>query len=146
MADSVNREYIYPPNWDTNPMALNENNYKKYIVNFSNYSDGTGETDAIKIDPSGFKTVNGKQATRLRIDKIEYRLQGMGVKLEFDRAPRKLVKIINCGSDGSAEGVIEGPFIDDGESGDRTGNLLLTTLEAANLDSYDLTIHFRVKE
>jgi len=150
MADTVTKKYVYPPNWDGNPSESQYQGWKRVVFRCTNYSDGTGEDGVTKLDISELRTSTGKVPTRTVVEWIRYQLQGMGVRIEWDRAPRSMIALLAAGSDGGDHGYLDfrkhGGLVDDGEAGDRTGDILFTTLEAASLDSYDITMSVRLKE
>ena len=149
MADAVTTTYIYPHNWDGNPLeGIQQNlNPMKLVMNFTNYSDGTGESAVRKVILADYKSNNNAAITRTVITKIEYHLQGMGVKLEWERDPNRLIATLSAGSDDSTSGVLNGPFVDFvDDTDDSTGDIVLTTLEHTNLDSYNITLHLKLKE
>jgi len=148
MADTVTTTYIYPPNWDGNPLDSPQWNLNpmKLIMNLTNYSDGSGESAVRKLILADLKSNNNAAITRTSITKIEYQLQGMGVKLEWDRDPNRLIALLNAGSDGGVSGVLHGPFVDYADTDGGTGDIVLTTLEHAQYDSYNITLHIKLKE
>jgi len=143
MADTVRVDYLYPPNMLDGDWDEKQGN-RRVVVKLSGESDGTGESDVVKIDLSDLKTLNGNVPTRTAIEKIEYSVWGMICKLEWDRAPHKVIYIMN-----DSEGVISweriGGFVDPGGD-DRTGDILLTTTSGAAGDTYEITLTIRLKD
>ena len=142
MADSVKVEYLYPPNmldgdWDDNQGNL------KVIIRLSCVSDGTGETGVIKIKMSDLKTHSGQIPARTAVEWIEYQVYGMTVLLEWDRAPVAEIIRIQESSDRTDYRQYGGK-LDPG--GDRTGDILLTSTNASNGDSYEIIICLRLKD
>jgi len=58
MADTVSVDYIYPPNYLAGGWDERSGN-RKVVVKLSSLSDGTGETDVIKVDLDELKTHSG---------------------------------------------------------------------------------------
>lgn len=147
MADTVIVEYLYPPamldgGWDE------KSGNKRVIVRLAGVSDGTGETDVVKIDLSDLKTLNGNVPGRTAIEWIDYNVLSMTVVLEWDRAPHAEI----CRIDGNTTNAIGrldwerfGGKVDPGGD-DRTGDILLTSTNAANGDSYEITLSLRLKD
>ena len=140
MADTVTTRYIFPPNWD-GFYPDSRKPEKRYIVNFSCISDGTGETDVIKLALGDFLTPSGYAAERFVIENVAVAGYGFAyITLEFDRAPHQLACLI---SDTANFDFGDNGIVDDGIDG--TGNLILTTSGATAGDSYSITVTFRVK-
>ena len=141
MADEVGIKYIYPANHDTgaNPVPT-----RKVVVNFWGLSDGTGETDVIKIRLTDLLTHDGSTPTRTAIENIKYNIRGMTVRLEWDRAANAQIALLGPQS-GEFDYRKEGGIVDPGESGDRTGNIILTSIYADSGDSYDISLTVRLK-
>jgi len=141
MADSVQIKYIYPSNHDAgvNPVPT-----RKVTVNMSGLSDGTGETDIVKVRLTDLMKHGGDTPTRTAIEAIQGNIQGMTVLLEWDRAANAQIKMLTPGQY-DLDYRPEGGIVDPGESGDRTGNIILTSLYADSGDSYDITLTVRLK-
>jgi hypothetical protein len=152
MSDTVKTTWLYPPNWDGSYFgqggpAPSENpkmGWKRMKVQFTNLSDGTGESDAIKLDRSDFFGIDGLPCFKFGIECIEYQTYGMSVVLEWDMAPQQLV----CYIPESSSGKIKGPFypdVGDAYGPGETGDLILTTVAHSANDSYNLTLDILVK-
>ena len=141
MADTVNVKYIYPANHDggANPTPV-----RKVMVNMTNESDGSGETDIVKVRLTDLMKHDGTTPTRSAIEEIKYNIQGMWVRLEWDRSPHAEIAYLGPGTDTKGYRSVGG-IVDPGESGDRTGNIILTTINADSGDSYDITLTVRLK-
>ena len=144
MADTVQVDWLYPPLFEN----LSEDQRQgtvNYCVKLSGLSDGTGETDVQKVDISELRLpgVNrGSTVTRTSISKIKYNVYGMTAMLEWDRAPNVLIARMRD----EGEYCYSPPLVDQGSSGDGTGDLILTTTDADPGDFYEITIWFRGKE
>ena len=141
MADDVGIKYIYPPNHDggANPVPT-----RKVTVNFWGLSDGSGETDVIKVRLTDLMKHGGATPTRTAIENIKYNISGMTVRLEWDRAANAPIALLGAGRS-ELDYRREGGIVDPGEEGDRTGNIILTSLYADSGDSYDITLTVRLK-
>ena len=145
MADAVDVQWIYPPNWDIEEFPQD---HRRFEVRLIGTSDGTGETDVTKMDISQFRT-NGSVVTRTVIECIEWHIFGITCLLEWDRAPqRKIVELNGNGVESSnkLDWRHGGGLVDTGEAGDGTGDILLTTTNASSGDTYDITIKGRLKD
>ena len=146
MADTVSVTYIYPPgmldgDWD------DKSGNRRVIVQLSCNSDGTGETDVIKVDLSDLKTPSGIAPTRTSVEWVKWQIAGMNVALEWDRAPHVEIVRLNSNSlesSGKFDWRSVGGKVDPGGD-DRTGDILLTST-GANGNSYDITLGIRLKD
>ena len=144
MADTVTERWIYPPNWDGN--SPDNGGWKRVVKHFTCVSDGSGETDIIKVDISELRTTQGRAVVRTVIEKIEYAQTGFtDIKLIWDRAPKDTICVIPDHS-GVLDFKSAGGLVDPGEEGDGTGDILLTSTGADSGDAYDITITLRLKD
>ena len=141
MADAVEVRYLYPPNHEggANPVPV-----RKVIVVMSGLSDGTGETDVVKVRLTDLLKHDGATPTRTAIERIQGNVNGLTVLLEWDRAANAEIGLFGPGNydEDYRPG---GGRVDYGEEGDRTGNIMLTSLYADSGDSYDITLTIRLK-
>ena len=114
----------------------------KYVVKLTNFSDGTGETNVVKVDASGttFMTEDGNR----KIAKIWYSVNTANSK--------SAVELIWDGTTNATALLLSGQgFFDFRTSGDEitnnastpTGDVLLSTKNFALGDNYSLVIEFR---
>ena len=147
MADAVNVTYLYPPNMLDGGWDEKQGN-KRVIVQMSGLSDGTGETDVVKIDMSDLKTHNGNVPRKTAVEWIEWQIMGLTVSLEWDRAPHAEIIKLNSHaleSTGDMNWRQFGGKVDPGDD-DRTGDILMTTTNTDSGDSYEVTICLRLKD
>lgn len=103
-------------------------------------SDSTGETNATFVDPATLSTANGVLPLSLRVDRIDYDIQGFtSVTLNFDATTDdELVKL------GPGANSIDWSGIG-GRSDPRTagysGKILITTAGATLGDTYTITLY-----
>ena len=58
---------------------------RKAVLKFTNVSDGTGETNVVKVDVSSLAANSSGQAcTKVTVAQIWWQCVGMGVELLFD--------------------------------------------------------------
>jgi hypothetical protein len=114
----------------------------KFVVKLTNISDGTGETDVIKVDASTttFMTENGAR----KIAKIWFSVNTAN--------PKSAVELKWAGATNATALFLSGQgFFDLREAGDEitnnattpTGDVLLSTRNFASGDNYSLVIEFR---
>ena len=129
MADTVDTKIVYQ-------------GPRYYVVRLQNVSDGTGESGVTKVTISGL-TQGGFTPTSTAIDRIEYNINGMVVKLYWDHTTDD--EIATLSGNGVCDWSIEGGNVDPGSAGG-TGNILLSTAGAASGDTYDITLWIRPKK
>ena len=78
------------------------------------------------------------------IENIKYNIRGMTARLEWDRAANASIAILGPDT-GEFDYRREGGIVDPGEEGDRTGNIILTSVYADTGDSYDITLTVKLK-
>ena len=108
-----------------------------YAFIFSNASDGTGESAVVKVSTAALQGT----PTKLKITKLKWSTQGMGVTLLFDaNTDDKAISLFGDGEyDADKQG---GPLVDPQSTG-HTGNILFTTVGHSAGDGY--TIYLEAK-
>lgn len=128
-ADAVTTQYLV-------------NSTKVASVIFTNISDGTGESAVNKINISDI----AHSPTSIEITRIQYSLRGMSVNILEDATSD--VVLLPLGSSGNASsGTIDFngyPLKVTGATGS-TGDILFSTVNANNSDSYTIIIDFKKK-
>jgi len=158
-ADAVTTRYIYPPNmqilpnWpgagsELGPEGSRFTGPRRYIIHLTNISGGDGESQVTKVQLDNLRGVNGLILRRTVVEWIEYDIFGMDVTLYWAREPAVVTLARLPGGTTTMSGKIRGPLTDPGtgDGTDGTGDILLTTTNAASNDSYDIRICFRGKE
>lgn len=111
----------------------------RYLINITNISDGTGETDVVKVDKSTLTNVNGVEPTALNVVSIQWAIQGFtSVRLEWDHTTDDVLALLPSGigyRDYSFGGALADP-----RSAGTTGDILLTTAGAVSGATYDITL------
>jgi len=114
----------------------------KFVVKLTNFSDGSGETDVIKVDASNttFMTTDGAR----KIAKVWFSVNTAN--------PKSAVEIKWAGATSATALLLSGQgFFDLRTAGDEipnnattpSGDVLLSTKNFANGDNYSLVIEFR---
>lgn len=105
-------------------------------------TDGTAETDVQKIDISTLTSPNGGTPSQVYVEAIEYLTSGFGnVQLLFDNSTNE--RIANLAGSGEVSWVSAGGFLNPATG---TGDILLTTRDAAANDTYDITVWLKHKD
>lgn len=117
----------------------------RLIIQLTNDSDGTGESQVKKVDKSTFTGPNGSEPTHLAIEKIMYDVSSMKVKLEWDHTTDETIAILQ--GDGCLDWYKngKGSRLIDVETGG-AGDILLTTENQTSGDGYDITLFIRLKD
>lgn len=129
MADAVTTKTVF-------------NGTKKLVIHLTNISDGTGESDVVKVDKSTFTGPDGTEPTNLIVEKIEYDVSSMRVALEWDHTTDEVIAVLQ--GQGTLDWTRSGGLKDTGSG--ETGDILLTTTGHAAGDGYDITLYLRKKD
>lgn len=125
MADSVNNRVIY-------------SGKREYTVHCTNISDGTGETDAVKVDISTLTKLDGTVPTKTAVKEIQWNMQGItSVRLEWDHATDDLITVLS--GSGYMDLSNTPGLIDPGSAGG-TGDIVATTAGAVSGGTYHITL------
>lgn len=108
---------------------------ENYYVEMTNVSDGTGETDVLKIDAAAIAVV------ALRLQSIRFMTVGMGVILKWDATVKERMLELPPNVAGSIIYPDKGEP-DDPRAAGFTGDVYLSTVGAALNDSYHLILGF----
>jgi hypothetical protein len=144
MADAVTTTVIYNLG-----SATATQNAKTYIAHFTNLSDGTGETNVIKVDKSTLFSTLGIEPVALDIQRIEFTIQGYKtVKISWDHDTDDTAVVLGTGvgfldftgglyltRDFGHSGGLQDPRSTGG-----TGDILFTTSAGASGNSYSITL------
>lgn len=143
MADIVNTQWLYPPNWDGNPPEGQGWNSVTVRLQGKFGVATAGESLVQKVDISELRTHGGLECTRTKILRCNYNVQGMSaIELWWDRAPQ--VKALTMLGEGKACFEKQGGLVDAGGGG--TGDILLSTIYAGDGAFYDITLRLGLKE
>ncbi len=128
---------------DTVDVITLYNNPQKLAVLLLSRSDGTGESNVVKVDKSTLTGLDGTEPTGLVIEKIEYDVSGMEVLLSYDHTTDLRAIRLQSGF-GCFDFTDVGGLYRTG-SGD-TGDLLLSTNGHSAGDSYAIKLVLRKKD
>ena len=114
---------------------------RNVVISFGSQSDGTGESDAVKVDLSALNAnSDGRSAVKLTTDIVSYTVSGYNfVTLEYDRGTDQMIAELK----GSGVLFFPGGKVDAGSAG--TGDVVLTTNGAISGASYHIVWHGRKK-
>jgi hypothetical protein len=146
MADETQIKWLYPPNFVGTYDTGTKNGHRRHIVQCISYSDGTGEDDSVKLKRTDMLTSAGNIPSKLVVEKIEYDISGMGVVISCNNTnDEEIARLYNT------QGVKEfvGGFIPMDETEGEPfegGDIVFTTFDASDGDSYDITLTVRLKD
>ena len=117
------------------------------LIQITSLSDGTGESAVNKVDVSGLNArADGTACSGVTIDKVHHSVTGFTqVQLFWDATTNTVALALAESSNGHMDFSNFGGIQNTSSSG-KTGDILLTTIGAANLDTYvivlDLLKHY----
>ena len=115
---------------------------RKLVMHFTNRSDGTGESNVVKVDKSTFTGPNGAEPTKLVVEKILYDVSSMRVLLTWDQTSDEVIAVLQ--GDGCLDFTEAGGLVGANTGG--AGDILLTTANQSSGDGYDITLFMRLKD
>ena len=130
MADTVQVTTVYEsPKW--------------LIVNATNYSDGTGESNVVKVDMSTFTGPDGSAVGSFAVYEIVYAVKGGSVLLEFDATTDDEIHLLSGNGYISYESV---GGMQDPQTTGTPGDILFTTNNFAAGSTYNITLKLKKKD
>lgn len=148
MADLTNIKWLYPPNFEGTYEKGRKDGHRRHIVQCTNYSDGTGEDDAIKLKRTDMLTSAGKIPSYLIVEKIDYEISGMEVVITYNNTNDEEIARLSDSS-GTKDFTWFGGFkpMDEIEgTAPEGGDIVFTTSGATSGDSYDIILTVRLKD
>lgn len=128
MADTVNTTVIYQ-------------SPRYHIVQWTNISDGTGESDVTKIDVSTLTGPDGETCVDVVLEEVTWNVKGMNyVLLEWDATTDDELQVLT--GDGYVDYTGFGGLHNPKSTG-WNGDVLLTTSGAITNAAYNITAKFR---
>jgi hypothetical protein len=145
MADQTRIKWLYPPNFEGTYPAGTKNGNKRHIILCTNYSDGTGEDDAIKLKRTDLITPSGNVPSKLAIEKIKYSIAGMTVRISYNNANDEEVAVLYDGED-EIDFTPSGGFVPESDGDLDAGDIVFTTQNNTAGDSYNIILTVRPKD
>ncbi len=116
---------------------------KKYAIQLTCISDGTGEAAVIKVDISTLTGMSGNAVTKCYIEEIQWDVQGFtSVRLLWDHTTDDIAKVLTGRGSVSYRDI---GYLRDPVSAGGTGDLLLTSIGAASGATYDITVVLQLR-
>ena len=112
---------------------------RNLVMNFTNLSDGTGESAVLKVDVSALAPNQyGQACTSVNIWKVKYDIFGMSVSILWD-ATADVRALILSGFGEQDYSKVSG--IPNNAGAGNTGDILFTTNGASAGDTYSIELH-----
>jgi hypothetical protein len=116
-----------------------------YTVHLTGISDGTGESNVVKIDKSAIEVAqDNAEPAAIDILAVEWNNQGFSyAKFSWDHDTDETALVLPGGSGGyrTFQKSKSEWYLKDGRGAGGTGDLLLTTVGMASGASYDITLY-----
>lgn len=115
---------------------------KVLVMKFTNASDGTGETNVVKVNVATLASYKGTPCVGVQIDKIYGLTHGMEVRLLWEASTN--VTILTFPQN-NAQTMDFNEFggLDNNAGAGKTGNILFSTLDASAGDAYTIILVMR---
>lgn len=149
MADITNIKWLYPPNFLGTYESHLKSGHKRHVIQCTNYSDGTGEDDAIKVKRKDMLTTSGNIPSKLVVEKVWYQIAGLTVTIAYNNENEDEICRLYSG-EGEIDFTKFGGFVpaDESTSGDtfESGDIVFTTTNESSGDSYNIILTVRLKD
>jgi len=148
MADETKIKWLYPPNFEGTYSTGTKNGHRRHVVLCTNYSDGSGEDNEVKLRRTDMLTSGGQVPTFLVIEKIDYHIAGMTVTISYNNTNEEVAAILYSG-DGCIDFRAQGGFkpeLEEAGEDPSGGDIVFTTANETNNDSYNIILTVRLKQ
>jgi hypothetical protein len=145
MADLTKIKWLYPPNFVGTYEAGTKNGHRRHVILCTNYSDGTGEDDEVKLRRTDMLTSEGQVPSKLVVEKIDYHVAGMTVTISCNNENEEVIATLYSG-DGMIDFRPQGGFTPEDDGDNLGGDIVFTTSNQTNNDSYNIILTVRLKQ
>ena len=145
MADLTKIKWLYPPNFEGTYETGTKNGHRRHVVLCTNYSDGTGEDDEIKLKRTDMLTSEGQVPSKLVVEKIDYHVAGMTVRISYNNDNEEVIAMLYSG-DGTIDFRPQGGFVPEDDDDNLGGDIVFETLDMTEHDSYNIILTVRLKQ
>lgn len=112
---------------------------RRAVFKFTNVSDGTGESDVVKVDVSTLSSYQGLPCTSVSLVKIDAVTSGMGINMLWDATTDVLILTLGEADFVTFDFSRFGGLTNNAGAG-KTGDILFTTVGAASGDRYTVVM------
>lgn len=130
MADAVTSKTIF-------------NGSRKLIMQFTNKSDGTGESSVVKVDKSTFTGPNGLEPSSIVIERIEGQVNGGILTIQANHTSTLVLEQLDPGARVKLDYTKVGGLQTSAAGG--TGDIEFTLPASLTAGGYNLVLHMRKK-
>tara|TARA_R100000781_G_scaffold64523_1_gene40742 strand:- start:3520 stop:3927 length:408 start_codon:yes stop_codon:yes gene_type:complete len=111
---------------------------RKAVIQFTNTSDGTGESAVTKVDVSALavRSSDGAACTGCKVERVSYSTFGMSVKLLWNASTNTICWDLNSDYSDDVDFSWMGGLQNTAAASGKTGDIKLTTTGHASADSY----------
>lgn len=127
MADAVTSQILFDGNRQT-------------VMKFTNISDGTGETNVVKVNVSALASYQGKAYTAVDITKVFVATHGMEVVMRWEAATPVNIATFGPNIMNTWDMKDFGGIYSNAAASGKTGNITFTTLDASAGDAYTVIL------
>ena len=145
MADLTKIKWLYPPNFEGTYETGTKNGHRRHVVLCTNYSDGTGEDDEVKLRRTDMLTSEGQVPSKLVVEKIDYHVSGMTVTISYNNDNEEVIAMLYTG-DGTIDFRPQGGFVPEDDDENLGGDIVFTTENENAGDSYNIILTVRLKQ
>jgi Tfp pilus assembly protein PilN len=124
---------------DTVGFQILQDGPRNVVAKWTDVSDGTGQTNFLALDVDTLSGFNGLIPDAVRIERIDYSLEGMSVKILWDATVPVLAWEITPDADNTLHFKQFGGLVNNAGAG-KTGDILFTTIGASAGDSYSIVL------
>lgn len=115
---------------------------KTAVIKFTDVSDGTGESNVLKVDVSSLSTYQGKTCRAVDIERIYASTHGMGVDIKWDATTPALAATIPQNTMQFWDLSDFGGLVNNAGTG-KTGDIVFSTFDASSGDRYTIILYMR---
>lgn len=116
-----------------------EDGARNVVMKFTSVSDGTGETNAVKVN---LAALTGAPSA-VKITEVQYDISGMQLQVQWDATAPKNAVVLSTGQQ-RLDFSKFGGLVNDAGAG-KTGNIVFTTIGASVGDTYTVVLRMRKK-
>ena len=145
MADLTKIKWLYPPNFEGTYETGTKNGHRRHVVLCTNYSDGTGEDDEVKLRRTDMLTSEGQVPSKLVVEKIDYHVAGMTVTISYNNDNEEVIAMLYTG-DGTIDFRPQGGFVPEDDDDNLGGDVVFETSNQTSGDSYNIILTVRLKQ
>lgn len=119
---------------------------RRYAVHLEGISDGTGETNVVKVDLSGLKNFDKQTPASLALMDISFNVEAYTYVVLYWQRDASNIEMVTLKGRGSISYASYGGLQDPNRGGTGTGNILLSSVGAVSGATYQIDLEFKLKD